>query len=100
MKEDLPAKENGGLVAADINVNRRYLTADINIYPHGVKQWRNGTDEDMERIVAHETAHIATQHLFDVAVATYRDEGEMHDAWETLTEVVGQLSLKLAKAKK
>jgi hypothetical protein len=99
MTADKPSQDDSS-VAADITVNRRYLTAEIHIYPHGVQYWRRNGDAAMDRVIAHETSHIATQHLFDVAVATYRDEGEMKDAWETLTEVVAQLSLKVTPSPK
>lgn len=88
---------DGDFVLASCSVDRRYLKATLSIYPHLIKHWRNDGDQEMENAIAHEVAHIATQHLFEVATATYRDEGEMKDAWETLTEVVARLSIKLDK---
>lgn len=82
------------VVAADCGVQRRYLKASINIYPVTLKYWKQSRKETVEEIICHEVAHIATQHFFDVATARYCDDGEMKDAWETLTEIVAQLSVK------
>lgn len=81
--------------AAEVNVDRRYLTVSLRIYPEVEDLWRKGDKEKVRAIVHHEVAHIATQHLYEVGVATYRDEGEVKDAWETLTEMVGRMSLKV-----
>lgn len=95
MEEDCKKGEYFTLASAD--VDRRYLRATFKIYPELIKRWEREGDQYVEDAIAHEVAHIATQHLYDVAVATYRDEGEMKDAWETLTEVVSRLSIKLDK---
>lgn len=80
---------------ADTNTDRRYLRATFTFYPAFVDVWRKDGNAYVEKVVAHEVAHLATQHFFDVATATYRDEGEMKDAWETCTEIIGRLSLKV-----
>lgn len=82
-------------IQADITVDRRYLTFTLQLYPRAIKLWREVGDSHIERVISHEIGHLATQHFFDVATATYRDEGEMKDAWETCTEVIGRLALKL-----
>lgn len=92
LTDDLPNTDDGGSVAMDIKINRRYLTATIHVYPWFVSAWQEKrySDAEVKECVAHEIAHLATQHFFDVAVATYRDEGEMKDAWETCTTVIGR----------
>lgn len=95
MAED--EKYEGNHKHAEIDVDRRYLKATFKIFPVAIKFWKSDGDEYMEHTIAHEVAHIATQHLYELAIATYRDEGEMKDAWETLTEVIGKLSVNLDK---
>jgi hypothetical protein len=85
---------------ASCAVDRRYLRATFKIYPAFFKSWKKEGDPFLERAIAHEVAHIATAHLYDCAIATFVEEGEMKDAWETLTEVVGRLSTKLDAALK
>lgn len=94
MEKDAQA-QNGDHILATATVDRRYLSVTFRIYPHAVKHWKSDGDKEMERIIAHEVAHCATQHLYDVATARYCDDGEMKDAHETLTEVIGKLSLNL-----
>ena len=93
MEDDLPPTDSGGDVAMDIRINRRYLMATVHVYPWYISKWekKHYSDNEIKEAVAHEIAHLATQHFFDVAVATYRDEGEMKDAWETCTTVIGRL---------
>lgn len=98
MEEDVT--QDSGTVNAECVVDRRYLHATFKLYPVFIKNWQHDGDPYVENTIAHEVAHIATAHLYQVAVATYRDEGEMKDAWETLTQVVGQLSKKLDLAHK
>jgi hypothetical protein len=57
-----------------------------------MRAWKDKDFETIKTIIHHEVAHLATQHLFDIATAVYKDEGETRDAWETLTTVVGRLS--------
>lgn len=94
--------EKGDLVAAHINVDRRYLNAGLHICPSTVEKWvsKKFDTEYIKEIIAHEISHIATQHFFDVAIACYKDEGEMTDAWETCTTVIGKLVYRLALKKK
>jgi hypothetical protein len=88
---------------ATMTVSRRYLKATLRVFPLLIKEWeeRNKSGEDgdahVENTIAHEVAHIITQPLFDIAIATYRNEGEMSDAWESLTERIGRLSVALDK---
>lgn len=98
MAED--KKIDGHYVVAEDSVDRRYLRCTFKLYPEFIKHWRNDGDPYVESTIAHEVAHIATQHLFDVAIARYCDDGEMKDAWETLTEVIGKLSTRLDRAKR
>lgn len=92
MQEDV---EGDGIIAAEITVNRRYLKFTLKIYPDTVKKWHEQGDQYVEEVIAHEIAHLATHHFYDVATARYCDDGEMKDAWETCTQVIGQLSYRL-----
>lgn len=92
-KNDEYAQVYGMVVAADIRVNRRYLTYTLNIYPSVQKLWKNGEKGEVEKVLHHEMAHLNTQHLMDMAVSTYKDEGETKDAWESLTETMGRMSM-------
>lgn len=94
MKEDKKTEE-GELVSAEMQVNRRYLTSTLRIFPVAIKDWEERGDEYMEEVIAHEVAHLATEHLRQMALSTFKDSGELDDAWETLTEVVGRLSTKV-----
>ena len=102
---DFPAKNDRrdssgyGRSAASTSVGRRYLRARVSIYPWFVEAWKNKeyTDQYVREVIFHEVAHVVTQHLYELAIATYRDEGEMVDAWESLTTSVGRLAHRLAK---
>lgn len=79
-------------VIADCSVNRRYLTATINIYPPMAKTWLREKNESWVRgIIAHEVAHLATEHVKDLMYSSFKDEGETKDAWEILTTTIGNL---------
>ena len=94
MKNDIEMDEHtGGSVAATATVDLRYLTVSVRIFPFMVNCWmkKSMSDEDIHEIVAHEISHIATNHMYRMATATYKDEGEMKDAWESLTTIVGRL---------
>lgn len=106
MKQDVePSDErmmSGGTVAASTNVDMRYLRVTIRVYPNTINAWtsKRASDEEIKSIIAHEMAHIATHHLYTVGVATYRDSGEMTDAWEALTTIVGRLLYDVDKGRK
>jgi hypothetical protein len=85
---------------ASINTDKRYLKCNLKIYPKFEEKWRAGEREELKNCIHHEVAHIATQHLFDCAVSRYCEVGEMKDAWETLTEMIGRLSLKVDELQK
>lgn len=85
----------GDVIAADIEVQRRYLAAVIRIYPTVYGKWERGEKKEINEIIGHELSHILTQHFFDLAVSCYKDEGETKDAWESLTESIGRLSCKI-----
>lgn len=80
------------VAAADIMVNRRYLRATINVYPYVAELWKSKHTLEVEEIICHEVCHLVTEHFKDVALASYRDEGEFKDAWETCTEMVAHLA--------
>lgn len=82
---------------ASMTTDRRYLTGMLRIFPCAVRQWKREGDAFMEQLVAHEVAHLATQHLYQMAYSVYKDEGETRDAWETLTETVGRMSCRIDK---
>lgn len=73
-----------------IKVNRRYVRANINIYPAALRDWKELGDESLRRTVAHEIAHIETQHIYEIALASFKDPGELTDAWERLTQIIGR----------
>lgn len=102
MEEDETEREgktHSNYTLASIHVYRRYLKATVKIYPILAEEYKKHGVERVKECIAHEMAHLATQHLYDVAVAAYRDEGEMSDAWETLTEIIGRMAYKI-RAKK
>lgn len=88
-------RTRGGDLMAEMDVDRRYLKATLKIYPVAIKRWKEDGDDFIEHLVAHETAHIVTQHMMDMATSVYKDDGEMKDAWETLTEIIGRMSLNI-----
>lgn len=98
MKED--KKVDGGNVHGECDVNRRYLVATLKLFPIFIERWKTDGAPYVEKTIAHEVAHIATQHFMDVASARYCDDGEMKDAWETVTEVIAKLSDALDRKKR
>lgn len=96
MEKDL--KKGNDYVLADCTPDRRYLRATFRIYPHFLEHYKSEGAKFVEQTIAHEVAHIATAHFHDCAIAIYIEEEEMKDAWETLTETVGRLSVKLDEA--
>lgn len=93
---DKDKEKNDGLhVLGEMVVDRRYLKGTLRLYPKALRHWNGKDDGSIEEVVSHEIAHLATQHFMDVATATYRDEGEMHDAWESCTELIARLSRKI-----
>ena len=82
-----------GDAAATMSVDLRYMRAHLKVFPYIIDGWKNKkvTSQEVEEIIAHEVSHIATNHLFTIAVATYKEEGETIDSWENLTTVVGRL---------
>lgn len=82
-----------GRVAAEATVDMRYLTVHVKVYPWVIEDWKRGymDDKDITDIIAHEVAHTATNHLYRLATSIYKDEGEMKDAWESLTTIIGRL---------
>lgn len=97
--EDKKSDDQESSIAASINVNRRYLEATITIYPNTVTRFttKRCNEQNIREVIAHEISHIATQHFMDVATARYCDDGEMRDAWETCTSVIGKLIYQLDK---
>ena len=90
-----PGREYDSYILASTSVTRRYLTATIKIYPHLVTRWKKRGREAVEECMAHECSHIATQHVFDLVTSCYKDEGEVLDAWESLTERMGRIAARL-----
>lgn len=96
MEEDR-IEEGEGPTHASMTIDRRYLRAVLKIYPAAIKRWKTEGDRSIEDLIAHETAHILTEHLYHLATAVYKDSGEMEDAREALTESIGRLSVMLDK---
>ncbi len=93
MEEDKPAADGDTL--ASIFVDRQYLKATIKIYPVLIKKWKETGDEIIEDTIAHETAHILTDQMNNLILAPYKNEGEAKDAWESLTQSIANISIKL-----
>lgn len=70
MEKDNNETDRGGTIHAEVTVDRRYLTATFKIYPIVIENWKKEGPQAVERIIAHEVAHLATQHFYDVATAT------------------------------
>lgn len=100
--EDKEQEDPLNHVCASIVVNRRYLEAVVSIYPYLVKKYvtKKYNEDEVRQVVAHEISHLVTEHFYHVATAPYRDQGEMHDAWETCTTVIGRLIHRLAQKNK
>lgn len=96
-KNDQGGRSQGDMgtlkVAAEATVNKRYLTVDVKIYPWVIEEWKkkNMNDNDIHDVISHEIAHVATDHMYRLALASFKDEGETNDAWESLTTIVGRL---------
>lgn len=82
-------------IFAEVIVDRRYLTCTFRFYPYFIKCWEEEGDEFVEQTVAHEVAHIATEHMKDLVYSSFKDEGEVKDAWESLTERIGNMSVNI-----
>lgn len=100
MTTDKVGSTGEGKVAAEIKVNRRYLTGLIYIYPRAIDLWKTDGDYFIESTIAHEMAHCLTEHLKDLVYATFKDEGEVKDVWEALTQRIARISLAIPKKKK
>lgn len=98
--DDDKKSDDGGFVNGEMHVDRRYLHATLYIFPEAIRNWQQDGDDFIEHLVAHEAAHIATQHMMDLVISCYKDQGETKDAWESLTEMIGRMSIKIAEAKK
>lgn len=86
-------------VAADITPDRRYLKFILRIYPLCLQEYAEKGEEALSEIIAHEMAHLATTHLYSLAVTPYKTQDELTEVWESLTQRVGQLSFKLENLK-
>lgn len=85
-----------GTTAMEVDVDRRYIKAIIKVFPRVHQDmWHDRDYRAIDQAVAHEISHILTQHMFDLAVSCYKDEGETKDAWESLTESIARLSCKI-----
>ena len=91
--ENYETTPEGNVKAASTQVDMRYLTVNFQIYPFLIDQWKtkNMADEDVHGVIAHEVAHLATNHLYRMATSIYKDDGEMKDAWESCTTIIGRL---------
>lgn len=85
--------------AMGILVGRRYYTATLFVYPRALDVFEKDGEEQFREAVAHEIAHIETQHLFECASSPYKSEEETVDAWERLTTVLGRYLYNAVKNK-
>lgn len=101
MHEEKEFTRADSVTMASCIADPRYLKATIEIYPNLVEKWRakQFNNEEVCRIIAHEVCHIVTQQFIDLAQAVYKDEGEMKDAWESLTTTIGRLVYRLERSK-
>lgn len=90
-------EDDFSITNASITTDRRYLSATLKIYPHLLKRAKKEGLHVIEDVIAHEMSHIVTDHLYCLATSIYKDDGEMKDAWESLTERISRLSLALEK---
>jgi predicted SprT family Zn-dependent metalloprotease len=93
MKKDIHEEDQLSNTLASTYVDMRYLNSHVNIYPCLVRLWQEKKmdDNEVKEVIAHEISHIATHHMYTLATSVYKDEGEMKDAWESLTTTVGRL---------
>lgn len=91
-KEDKTNDE--GNYEAHIDINRNYHEAQIHIYPLVEGRWKTHGDDWLNSLIAHEMAHILTNQLHYLCTAVYKNEGEVFDAKEQLTERIARLSCK------
>lgn len=82
-------------VYAECTVDRGYLKAIFTIYPRTLNEYKKNGNEWLSGIIAHEVAHIATAHMYELATGAYKTVEEMKDAWESLTERIGRMSGKI-----
>lgn len=101
MSEKKEEDTEDSTTCAEATINTRYLNADFKIYPELINRWKNKKmrEEDVKKIISHETAHIATAQMMDLIHNVYRSKNETHDAFETLTEIIGRLLYKLGEKK-
>lgn len=97
MTEDDLNTNNAGMT---MTVRRRYLDFTLKVYPPAIRMWLRGEKEDVEHMVGHEASHILTEHMKDLAIACYKDEGETLDAFESLTESISRLAIRIGKLEK
>lgn len=95
MDKDKHDDDTDDIVMAEMTTNRRYLNGVMKIYPALIKMWDKKEKDEIKRCIHHEVAHLATQHVMDLMVSCYKDEGETKDAWETLTQIIGKMSVKI-----
>jgi hypothetical protein len=91
-----------GVVAASAEVDKRYLTVHVRVFPWLVDGWvaKRVSDEEVSEIIAHEISHVATDHMYTLATSVYKDHGEMGDAWESLTTIIGRLVFEVDKRRR
>lgn len=79
-----------------MTVDPRYLLATLKLYPTGYN-----LDDDMLRdVIFHETSHVWTEHIKELAYSVFKDEGETKDAWESLTSRIAGLAIAYDNRKK
>jgi len=83
----------GAHVMGEMIVDRRYLKATLRLYPKALNYYYDGNRDTLEDIIAHEVCHIATEHMKDLIYSCFKDEGEVKDAWESLTQRLSYMSL-------
>lgn len=93
LDDDKNTEDTNTPIHAEMHVDRRYLTASLNVYPVVIRLWneKRMSDDELQETIAHEVAHIATEQMKDLIFSPFKNEGEAKDAWENLTTLVGRL---------
>jgi hypothetical protein len=101
MEDDREADDLTGMnVAAEIRVNRRYLSCTIRVYPLLIEEWERGDKKSVKECIVHEVAHLATEHMKDLVWSPFKDTGECKDAWESLTTRIGRMAERIDELEK
>jgi hypothetical protein len=92
---DHPRSGKEGEIAFDIQYNKAYKSAYINIFPLASKLFAEEQLVTLSSAVTHEIAHIITSPFADIAMNRYISKRELTESCEELTESVAQIGRQL-----